>query len=178
HDALPILPIAPLADAPPGYREEQRDRPGGFAGDPNVMDTWATSSLTPQIQSGWGSDPERHAKLFPMDIRPQAHEIIRTWAFYTIVKAWMHENEIPWYHVVISGWVLDPERSGKISKSKEDGEKKKNRPPTPNELIQEFSSDGVRYWTARARLGTDTVFDPEVLKVGLRLATKIFNASR
>ncbi|MCB0325176.1 MAG: valine--tRNA ligase [Bdellovibrionales bacterium] len=88
------LPVDPLSEAPPGYQAEQRGEPGGFAGDPDIMDTWATSSLTPQIVSKWGIDEQRHRKLFPMDMRPQSHEIIRTWAFYTIAKAWMHEREI------------------------------------------------------------------------------------
>jgi valyl-tRNA synthetase len=164
------LPIDPLTDTAPGYTEDQRDQPGGFAAEPDVMDTWATSSLTPQIQSHWGIDSERHAKLFPMDIRPQAHDIIRTWAFSTIVKAWMHEGEIPWNHVVLSGWILDPDRK-KMSKSK-------GNVVTPDDLLVEWSSDAVRYWAARARLGTDTAFDPGVFKVGKRLATKVFNASR
>jgi len=165
-----MLPVDPLSDTAPGFDESQRDVPGGFTGDPDVMDTWATSSLTPQIQSHWGVDPERHRRLFPMDVRPQSHEIIRTWAFYTIVKAWMHEREVPWYHVVISGWILDPDRK-KMSKSK-------GNVITPEDLLDEWSSDAVRYWAARARLGTDTAFDPGVFKVGKRLATKIFNASR
>ena len=164
------LPVDPLTDVAPGYTEDQRDQPGGFAAEPDVMDTWATSSLTPQIQSYWGIDRERHAKLFPMDIRPQAHDIIRTWAFSTIVKAWMHEGEIPWYHVILSGWILDPDRK-KMSKSK-------GNVVTPDDLLVEWSSDAVRYWAARARLGTDTAFDPTVFKVGKRLSTKIFNASR
>ena len=164
------LPVDPLTDVAPGYTEDQRDQPGGFTAEPDVMDTWATSSLTPQIQSHWGIDPERHAKLFPMDIRPQAHDIIRTWAFSTIVKAWMHEGEIPWYHVILSGWILDPDRK-KMSKSK-------GNVVTPDDLLVEWSSDAVRYWAARARLGTDTAFDPSVFKVGKRLSTKIFNASR
>ena len=164
------LPVDPLTDLAPGYTEDQRDQPGGFSAEPDVMDTWATSSLTPQIQSHWGIDPERHAKLFPMDIRPQAHDIIRTWAFSTIVKAWMHEGEIPWRHVVLSGWILDPDRK-KMSKSK-------GNVVTPDDLLVEWSSDAVRYWAARARLGTDTAFDPGVFKVGKRLAMKIFNASR
>jgi valyl-tRNA synthetase len=165
-----VLPVDPLTDTPAGYHEGQRDRPGGFSAEPDVMDTWATSSLTPQIQSHWEIDPERHARLFPMDIRPQAHDIIRTWAFYTIVKAWMHEGEIPWRHVVLSGWILDPDRK-KMSKSK-------GNVVTPDDLLVEWSSDAIRYWAARARLGTDTAFDPGVFKVGKRLATKIFNASR
>jgi len=164
------LPMDPLTDVPPGYKENQRDQPGGFTAEPDVMDTWATSSMTPQIQSHWGIDSERHAKLFPMDIRPQAHDIIRTWAFSTIVKAWMHEGEIPWYHVILSGWILDPDRK-KMSKSK-------GNVVTPDDLLVEWSSDAVRYWAARARLGTDTAFDPSVFKVGKRLSTKIFNASR
>lgn len=164
------LPVDPLSDVPAGYTEAQRDQPGGFSGDPDVMDTWATSSLTPQIMSRWGLDAERHGKLFPMDIRPQSHEIIRTWAFYTIVKAWMHEREIPWKHVVISGWILDPDRK-KMSKSK-------GNVVTPDGLLAEHSVDGVRYWAGRARLGADTAFDDKVFGLGKRLATKIFNASR
>ncbi|TFG37404.1 MAG: valine--tRNA ligase, partial [Candidatus Aminicenantes bacterium] len=164
------LPVDPLTDTPPGYADEQRDVPRGFTAEPDVMDTWATSSLTPQIQSHWGTNEARHASLFPMDIRPQAHDIIRTWAFYTIVKAWMHSGEIPWYHVILSGWILDPDRK-KMSKSK-------GNVVTPDDLLVEFSSDAVRYWAARARLGTDTTFDPGVFKVGKRLSTKVFNASR
>ncbi|MGI5842802.1 MAG: valine--tRNA ligase [Candidatus Xenobium sp.] len=165
-----MLPVDPLSQPAPGFDESQRDKPGGFAGDQNVMDTWATSSLTPQIVSGWGRDPERHRKLFPMDIRPQSHEIIRTWAFYTIVKAWMHEGTIPWKHVVISGWILDPDRK-KMEKSK-------GNVVTPSHFLNEYSADGVRYWAARARLGTDTVFDSKLFDNGRRLATKLFNASR
>ena len=164
------LPVDPLSDGPPGYEASQRDAPNGFTAEPDVMDTWATSSLTPQIQSHWGVNAGQHRALFPMDIRPQAHDIIRTWAFYTIVKAWMHENEIPWRHVVLSGWILDPDRK-KMSKSK-------GNVVTPDSLLLEWSSDAVRYWAARARLGTDTAFDAGVFKVGRRLATKVFNASR
>ncbi|MFQ5515601.1 MAG: valine--tRNA ligase, partial [Myxococcota bacterium] len=164
------LPVDPLSDVPPGFRPEQRDQPGGFSGDPDVMDTWATSSLTPQIMSHAWIDPERHARLFPMDVRPQSHEIIRTWAFYTIVKAWMHEDQIPWHHIVISGWILDPDRK-KMSKSK-------GNVVTPDHLLEEYSADAVRYWASRARLGADTAFDPKVFKIGRRLCTKVFNASR
>ncbi|MFT7619081.1 MAG: valyl-tRNA synthetase, partial [Planctomycetota bacterium] len=164
------LPIDPMSAAPTGFDESRRDQPGGFRADPDVMDTWATSSLSPQIASKWATDKDHHAKLFPMDIRPQSHEIIRTWAFYTIVKAWMHEDEIPWKNVVISGWILDPDRK-KMSKSK-------GNVVTPEHLLDEHSVDGVRYWTARARLGADTEFDPTVFKVGKRLANKVFNASR
>ncbi|MBI4557128.1 MAG: valine--tRNA ligase [Candidatus Hydrogenedentes bacterium] len=164
------LPIDPLDDAPPGFDESRRDKPGGFAGDPDVLDTWATSSLTPQIATHWYRDPDRHRKLFPMDIRPQSHEIIRTWAFYTIVKAYLHEREIPWKNVVISGWILDPDRK-KMSKSH-------GNVVTPEPLIDQFGADAVRYWAARARLGVDTAYDEQVFKVGKRLCTKLFNASK
>jgi valyl-tRNA synthetase len=165
-----MLPIDPLDEAAPGYSEDQRDKPGGFTGDPDVFDTWATSSLTPQVASHWIDNPEQHAKLFPMDIRPQSHEIIRTWAFYTIVKAYLHENEIPWRNVVISGWILDPDRK-KMSKSQ-------GNVVTPEPLIDQFGADSVRYWAARARLGVDTAYDEQVFKVGKKLCMKLFNASK
>ncbi len=165
-----ILPTDPLSETAPGFNESQRDQPGGFTGDPDVMDTWATSSLTPQIQSHWAAGEDRHERLFPMDIRPQSHEIIRTWAFYTIVKAWMHHDQVPWHNVVISGWILDPDRK-KMSKSK-------GNVVTPGHLLDAHSVDGVRYWASRASLGADTAFDEQVFRLGKRLATKVFNASR
>ena len=164
------LPVDPATDVAPGYDEGQRDQPGGFAAEPDIFDTWFTSSLTPQIATGWFEDPQRHRRLFPMDLRPQSHEIIRTWAFYTIAKAWLHEETIPWSHVAISGWVLDPDRK-KMSKSK-------GNVVTPMHLLDQYGSDAVRYWSLSARLGTDTAFDEKVLKVGRRLVTKVFNASK
>ncbi|UJR80976.1 valine--tRNA ligase [Sandaracinus amylolyticus] len=173
------LPIDPLSHAPTGYTESQRNQPGGFTGDPDVFDTWFTSSLTPQIGSGWLLDPERHKKLFPADIRPQSHEIIRTWAFYTIAKALLHEGSVPWHHVVISGWILDPDRK-KMSKSA-------GNVVTPIDLLDTYTSDAVRYWAASARLGTDTQFasDQELKNKkwragleGKRLVTKLFNAGK
>ncbi len=164
------LPVDPLEDAPEGFSEDQRGRPGGFTGDPDVLDTWATSSLSPQIATKWVLDKDRHQKLFPMDVRPQGHEIIRTWAFYTIAKAYLHERQIPWKNVVISGWVLDPDRK-KMSKSL-------GNAVTPEPLVDQFGADGVRYWAARARLGVDTAYDEQVFKVGKRLSTKLFNASK
>jgi valyl-tRNA synthetase len=164
------LPIDPTSDVPPGYRADQRDVPGGFTADPDVFDTWFTSSLTPQVSSRWLLDPERHRRLFPADVRPQSHEIIRTWAFYTIAKAMLHEDAIPWRHVVVSGWILDPDRK-KMSKSK-------GNVVTPMHLLDEYGADGLRYWAASARLGTDTAFDDKVFKVGKRLVTKIFNAGK
>jgi len=164
------LPVDPATDTPPGYAPGQRDQPGGFRAETDVFDTWFTSSLTPQIASGWTLAPDRHARLFPMDLRPQSHEIIRTWAFYTIVKALLHEDTIPWRHVAISGWVLDPDRK-KMSKSK-------GNVITPMHLLDQYGADAVRYWSLSARLGTDTAFDEKVLKVGRRLVTKLFNASK
>ncbi|MDQ7773385.1 MAG: valine--tRNA ligase [Elusimicrobiales bacterium] len=164
------LPVDPQTDCPPGYTEAQRGKPGGFTGDHDVMDTWATSSLTPMVSSGWATDKDKHARLYPADMRPQAHEIIRTWAFYTITKSWMHENSVPWHNAAISGWVVSPEK-GKMSKSK-------GNTITPEGLLQTYSADALRYWSGKAKLGQDTVYDESVFKVGMRLATKIFNASK
>ncbi len=165
-----MLPVDPMAAPAPGFDESQRDRPGGFTAESDVFDTWFTSSLSPQIVAGWPDDLARFERLFPMDVRPQSHEIIRTWAFYTIVKAMLHSNAIPWKHVAISGWVLDPDRK-KMSKSK-------GNVVTPMHLLDEYGSDAVRYWSASARLGADTAFDANVLKVGKRLVTKLFNAGK
>jgi valyl-tRNA synthetase len=164
------LPVDPTKDAPPGYREAQRGQPGGFVADPDIFDTWFTSSMTPQIGSHWGTDPKRHAALFPADLRPQAHDIIRTWAFYTIAKAMLHEDQVPWYHAAISGFILDPERK-KMSKSK-------GNVVTPIPLIEQYGADAIRYWAGSARLGVDTAMDENVYKVGRRLQTKLFNAGK
>ncbi len=164
------LPVDPMTDLPRGYDEAQRNQPGGFVGESDIFDTWFTSSLTPQIGSHWLLNPERHRRLFPADLRPQSHEIIRTWAFYTIVKAHLHEASVPWHHVAISGWILDPDRK-KMSKSK-------GNVVTPLPLIEQYSADAVRYWAASARLGVDTALDDKVFKVGKRLVTKLFNAAK
>jgi len=164
------LPIDPTQTAPPGYGEDQRDQPGGFRAENDVFDTWFTSSMTPQIAIDSAPAGSAKAALFPMDVRPQSHEIIRTWAFYTIAKAMLHEGGVPWTNVLISGWVLDPERK-KMSKSK-------GNVITPMHLLDDYGADAVRYWSSSARLGADTAFDEKVLKVGKRLVTKIFNASK
>jgi valyl-tRNA synthetase len=164
------LPVDPMTAVPPGYVEAQRDQPGGFAGEPDIFDTWFTSSLTPQIATGFPRSPERHRRLFPMDLRPQSHEIIRTWAFYTIAKSLLHEDSVPWRHVAISGWVLDPDRK-KMSKSK-------GNVVTPLPMLERYSADGARYWSASARLGTDTAADEKVFAVGRRLVMKVWNAAK
>lgn len=167
---LERLPVDPMVDVPEGFEESQRDQPGGFTGETDIFDTWFTSSLTPQIGSHWVDDKERHAKLFPADVRPQAHDIIRTWAFYTVAKSLCHEDSVPWHNAMISGWILDPDRK-KMSKSK-------GNVVTPLNLLEEYGVDAVRYWASNARLGADTAFDPTVFKIGKRLVTKLFNAGK
>lgn len=164
------LPIDPMISVPDGYDESMRGQPNGFIADPDVMDTWATSALTPQIASKWSINDELHSNLFPCDLRAQSHDIIRTWAFYTIVKSAYHEDNLPWKNITVSGFIVDPDRK-KMSKSK-------GNVVTPGDLIEKYSADAVRYWAAKARLGADTIYDESLFQIGKKLVTKIYNAGK
>ncbi|HWB88768.1 MAG TPA: valine--tRNA ligase [Acidimicrobiia bacterium] len=164
------LPVDPGSDVPTGYAESQRGRPGGFVGELDIMDTWATSSLTPQIAGHWVDDPDLWERVFPMDLRPQGPEIIRTWLFSSLLRSHFEHNGLPWHTATINGWILDPDRK-KMSKSK-------GNVVTPMPLIEEYGAEAVRYWACNGRPGVDTAVDFGVMKIGRRLAIKILNASR
>ncbi len=164
------LPVDPATDAPEGYEQQDRGRPGGFVGDPDVMDTWLTSSLSPEIAAGWEEEPELFSRVFPMDLRPQGHEIIRTWLFTTVLRSHLEHHLLPWRDALISGWMLDRQRQ-KMSKSE-------GNVLTPSQLLDRYGPDAVRYWAASHGPGADTAFEEGQVRVGRRLAIKLLNASR
>ncbi len=167
------LPVDPASAPAPGFDESRRGLPGGFIGEVDIMDTWATSSLTPQIAGGWERDPELFDLVFPYSLRSQGQDIIRTWLFSTMLRAELENHSVPWKNAGISGFIVDPDRK-KMSKSK-------GNVVTPAGMLDEHGSDAVRYWAASSRLGTDAAFDPQnpkQIKIGRRLAIKVLNAAK
>lgn len=164
------LPVNPLKDKP---RITKCPKCGGtkFNPETDVMDTWATSSVTPLINMRYGEENNYEAILKPMSLRTNASEIIRTWDFYTIVKSFYHFNTRPWDNVMISGFVM-ASKGEKISKSKG------NSKVEPIDLINEYSADVIRYWAGSGRLGTDIVYSEETLQRGRKLVNKIWNVSK
>lgn len=164
------LPVDPSSDTAPGFSEDLRGVPGGFIGEQDVLDTWATSSLTPQIAGKWERDNEFFTTVFPYDLRPQGHDIIRTWLFSSVVRANSLHDSVPWANTAISGWILDPDRK-KMSKSR-------GNVVVPDDVLEKFGTDAVRYWAASAKLGADTAYEEAQMKIGRRLAIKLLNASK
>jgi valyl-tRNA synthetase len=170
---LSRLPVDPTTDVPDGYDESQRGVPGGFEGERDIFDTWATSSLTPQLAGGWERDPGLWDLVAPFDVRPQGQDIIRTWLFSTMLRSALEDERAPWTDASISGFIVDPDRK-KMSKSK-------GNVVTPADILSSHGTDAVRYWSASSRLGADAAFDPQnptQVKIGRRLAIKVLNAAK
>ena len=170
---LASLPVDPTTDVPPGYTEDQRGVPGGFDAEKDIFDTWATSSLTPQLAGGWQRDDELWNLVAPFDVRPQGQDIIRTWLFSTMLRSALEDDRAPWSDAAISGFIVDPDRK-KMSKSK-------GNVVTPADILAQHGTDAVRYWAASSRLGADAAFDPQnptQVKIGRRLAIKVLNAAK
>lgn len=165
EEQLPVNPLEsrPLHPCSCGCKE--------FFPEEAVFDTWATSSVTTLINARYGEVDDISGEIFPMGMRCQAHEIIRTWAFYSIVKSLYHTGQIPWKDIMISGFVL-AKPGEKISKSKN------NASNSPMVLIENHSADAIRYWAANSKLGTDTFFSEEELKISKRFINKLYNAAR
>jgi len=161
------LPVDPFVDVPASAPEDVREH---LVADMDVMDTWATSSVSPQIITNWHEDPDGAQQMLPLSLRPQAHEIIRTWAFYTIVKALNNNQTIPWTDIAVSGYVMDP-HGQKMSKSK-------GNVVDPRAVIVKYSADAVRYWASASRLGEDVPYNEKELQAGTKLLNKLWNASR
>lgn len=167
------LPVDPTVDVPAGFDESQRGAAGGFDAERDIFDTWATSSLTPQLAGGWQRDEELWNLVAPFDLRPQGQDIIRTWLFSTMLRSALEDGRAPWSDAAISGFIVDPDRK-KMSKSK-------GNVVTPADILVQHGSDAVRYWAASSRLGTDAAFDPQnptQIKIGRRLAIKVLNAAK
>jgi valyl-tRNA synthetase len=162
------LPIDPQSQTP--KKLPPNHTPDDIEPDLDVLDTWATSSLTPQINGRWEQSNDMMKDLYPFDLRPQAHDIIRTWAFYTIVKSELHNASIPWKDIMISGHVLSG-KGEKISKSKT------NSKMDPDELLAQYSADAVRYWACGAALGKNVAFDEKEIQNGKKLVNKIWNVA-
>ncbi|MDD7929711.1 valine--tRNA ligase [Microbacterium thalli] len=167
------LPVDPTTDVPAGYTEDQRGVAGGFDAERDIFDTWATSSLTPQLAGGWQRDDELWNLVAPFDLRPQGQDIIRTWLFSTMLRSTLEDGRAPWSDAAISGFIVDPDRK-KMSKSK-------GNVVTPADILAQHGTDAVRYWAASSRLGSDAAFDPQnptQVKIGRRLAIKVLNAAK
>ena len=173
------LPVDPTEDAAPYEQCPHCGEAAGFDGDPDVMDTWMTSSCTPQINTNWAEGPDRPLALasWPMTLRVQAYDIIRTWLFYSLVKAHVHNGSVPWTHVMMSGWGLN-EQGKKFSKRDMQGKPGTFNRYDPEQVIDRYGGDALRYWAAGSHLGSDMRYNEQDVKVGRKLVLKLWNVAR